>query len=435
MRKTYKVLFLVENAPIPGDPRVWNEAVALRDAGYKVSIIAPHSPAQPLLAKYSLMSGINVYRFKLLEAQNNYLKYLFEYSFALWSIFWLSLKVWRRHGFDVLHVANPPDIFFLLALFYGCFGKKFVFDQHDLSPELCQVLLRGRAGFLYCLLRVMERCSYRLAHLVIVTNESFRRLALERGRSPAQKVFVVRNGPDLADFKADTRPAKPFFPHRKKYILAYAGVMGKQDGVEYALYALHYLIHIYRQRDVSAVFIGHGSARHRLQMLVKQLELDEHVYFTGWLERPEVVSYLAHADIGLSPDPRNGLNEFCTMLKTMEYMALGLPVVAFDLDETRAVLGEAALYAQPNSSADFARLLARLLNCAELRHSMGIAGRRRVVEELSWEHSRKNLLLAYATLFAGAKTITSEPSACAPETLALAKSRDPDRVGEKCPDP
>src|SRR5258707_1943084 len=366
-----KVLLLVENAPLPGDPRVWNEAMALRDAGYQVCVIAPNRTAHPEQAAYSCIEGVHVYRFKLQTARSALLAYILEYICALWSMFWLSVKVWRSHGFDVLHVANPPDLLCLFGLFYWCCGKKIVFDQHDPAPELFQVLFQGRARLLYRLLCLLEYCSYRCAHVVITTNESLHRLALERGKCPPEKVFVVRNGPRLEQIMAQKCHVDPVLPHKKSYILAYVGVMGKQDGVQYALYALHDLIHIYGRRDVSAVFIGTGSAFPELQALVHQLKLEEEVFFPGWLTQQEIWSYLSLAHVGLVPDPQNGLNEYCTLIKVMEYMAMDLPMVAFDLAETRVSAGDAALYARPNESADFARQLDLLLNCEALRRRMG----------------------------------------------------------------
>ncbi|HEX7736124.1 MAG TPA: glycosyltransferase family 4 protein [Ktedonobacteraceae bacterium] len=402
MQEKRKILFVVENAPIPGDPRVWKQAVTLREAGCQVSIIAPRCPGQPSQKAEDEMDGIFVYRFKLLEAQRGGMGYLLEYSLALCLVFWLSLKIWRRHGFDVIHVANPPDLFFLLALFYRCFGKKFVFDQHDLAPELFQVLFsaHGWARVAYSMLRSMELCSCRLADLVLVTNESFRDRVLERNSCSARKVRVVRNAPDLADFDGEDQIDWPFLPNRRRYVLAYVGMIGRQDGVENALYALHTLIYLYGREDVSAVFIGRGSVVDELQTLVQRLELDEYVHFTGWLGLSEVVRYLACADVGLVPDPLNGLNEFCTLHKVLDYMAASLPVVAFDLAETRVSAGEAALYARPNDCMDFARQLELLLNGAELRRNMGAEGRRRVVERFNWENSKKELLAAYEELFA-----------------------------------
>lgn len=408
MREVRKVLLLVENAPVPGDPRIWNEAVTLRDAGYRVSIIAPQSVHQRSQEAYTLIDDIPIYRFRPLEVRNKYLAHLLEYSSAFCRMFWLSLKVWRQQGFDVLHTANPPDIFFLVGLFYLCLGKKFVFDQHDLSPELFQTLFPRRCLPVAGLLRVLERCSYRLAHLVLVPNESFRCRALERGNCVESKVVVVRNGPRLEKCRSEVLIPEPFFPQRKRYVLVYVGIMGRQDGVENALYALHHLVYIYGQREVSAVLIGTGRVLSELQLLAHRLGLDEHVFFSGWLEMRDIQSYLAIADVGLVPDPQNGLNEFCTMLKVLEYMAAGLPFVAFDLTETRVSAQGAALYARPNEIADFARQLALLLERADLRRTMGELGRKRVVEALSWDYSAQELLAAYETLFSDGKTNVSE---------------------------
>ena len=408
MRKTRKVLLLVENAPVPGDPRVWNEAMTLRNAGYQVSIIAPQSTVHARQEAHSFLDGMAIYRFKLPETQNRHFAYLFEYSAALCLIFLLSLKVWRRHGFDVIHVANPPDILFLIALFYRCFAKKFVFDQHDLCPELFRVIFQGRARWLSWLLRLLERCSYHLAHVVIVTNESFQQFALKRGGCTPGKVFVVRNGPNPRAFRPCEPGATLPFPNKKRYVLAYVGIMGKQDCVENALYALYHLVYIYGRRDVSAIFIGNGNALDMLQALARRLALDEYVFFTGWVEAREISGYLGMADIGLVPDPQNGLNEFCTMLKAMEYMVAGLPIVAFDLAETRVSAQGAALYAQPNEIADFARQLELLLNCEKLRRAMGAVGRKRAMEILSWEQSSKHLLAAYETLFSDGDAIELE---------------------------
>src|SRR5207247_9487860 len=246
--------------------------------------------------------------------------------------FLLSFKVWFRHGFDVIHTANPPDLFFIIGLFYRLFGKKFVFDQHDLSPELLQVKFKRGATPLHRLLLFLERCSYHTAHLVITPNLSLKRFALERGHCPPDKIIAVRNGSRL-NYILLVAP-EPELKRGRPYLLAYEGVIGVQDGVEYTLLALHDLVHKRGRQDVSLVLIGSGSNLAIIQKLVHELQLDQYVTFTGWISREDVMRYLTVADVGLIPDPQNGLNEYCTLVKTMDYMAMGKPIVAFDLAET-----------------------------------------------------------------------------------------------------
>jgi glycosyltransferase involved in cell wall biosynthesis len=396
MAKTRKILMLVENVPVPPDSRVWSEAITLRDSGFQVSIISPKGVSEHR-ESYICIDGIHIYRYRIPIFEHKYSGYIAEYSVALFMTFWLSVKVLFRHGFDVIHAANPPDIFFSLGLFYRIFGKKFVFDQHDLAPEMFKVLFKKRSKFIYQLMRFLEWCSYKAAQLVIVTNESQKRFAIERGHCPADGLFVVRNGPNLQQWK----PGVPDFELKRGYpsLIGYVGVMGIQDGVDYALYALHDLVHKRGRQDVSLVLMGDGSYAPTLHRLAHELELDEFVNFTGWISKEDVIRYLTVADVGLIPDPQNGLSEFSTMLKTMEYMAMGIPIVAFDLAETRFSAQDAALYAKPNLIEDFANKIEELLAEEELRLSMAAIGQKRVEEILSWNHTKKNLLLAYETLF------------------------------------
>ncbi|MGZ3601367.1 MAG: glycosyltransferase family 4 protein, partial [Ktedonobacterales bacterium] len=306
-----------------------------------------------------------------------------------------------RHGFDVIHVANPPDIFFLLGLFYRPLGVKFVFDQHDLAPELFKVLFNDHGNRLVMrllgnILLLFERWSYRTANLVIVTNASYGRIAMRRGKCPVDKVSIVRNGPD-AQMMQPSQP-EPELKMGRRYLLAYVGVMSPQDGVEYALYALHSLVHARGRKDVSLVLMGDGVSAKNLRTLAHDLQLDDYVTFTGWTQPKDIVRYLATADIGLSPDPSNELNEVSTMIKTMEYMAMGKPVVAFDLTETRFSAQEAGLYAIPNVVEDFANKIEELLDNEDMRRKMGMLARKRIEEALSWDRSKEQLLLAYAKL-------------------------------------
>jgi glycosyltransferase involved in cell wall biosynthesis len=393
--KPRKILMLVENVPAPADRRVWPEALTLRDQGYQVSIISPKGTTQ-YRESHTCIENIHIYRYHVPTIGHKYLAYIVEYSVALLMSFWLSLKVWRRQGFDVIHAANPPDLFFIIGLFYRLFGKKFVFDQHDLAPELFQVKFSRKSKLLRGLLLFLERRSYRSAHLIVTSNLSQERFAIERGHCPAEKVFVVRNGPDLQQFRLAT--PEPGLKKGFPYLLAYVGLMDVQDGVENCLLAVHHLVYTRGRRDVSLVLMGGGSQLARLQSLACDLQLNAYVNFTGLTAPADVLRYLTVADIGLIPDPQNGVNEYCTMIKTMEYMALGKPVVAFDLLETRFSAQDGALYARPNLVEDFACKIETLLDNEELRRELGTAGRERVVNTLSWEQTRKNLILAYKVL-------------------------------------
>ena len=395
MTKVLKILMLIENASVPFDNRVWAEATTLRDHGFQVSIIGPKGSTMDR-ESHIYIDDIHIYRYQLPTNTTKYTAYILEYSISLFKTFLLSLKVGLRHGFDVIHTANPPDLFFIIGWLYRLFGKKFVFDQHDLSPEMFQVKFKGRMKPLHKFLLFLEWCSYRTAHVVITTNLSQKRFAIERGHCHPEQVFIVRNGPELDRIKLVT--PEPELKRGRPYLLAYVGEMEVQDGVENALYALHDLVHKRSRQDVSLVLMGDGGYASTLHALAHELQLDNYVHFTGWVKVEDIVRYLTVADIGLTPDPRNGLNEYSTMVKTMEYMAMGKPVVAFDLAEARFSAQDAALYATPNLVEDFASKIDTLLNDQELRLKMGAIGRKRVEEAVNWEYDKKNLLLAYEKL-------------------------------------
>ena len=387
---------LIENCPVPTDTRTWFEAIVLRDHGYRVSVISPKGPTYDR-ESYLYVKGIHIYRYRMPVTTNKYMSYILEYTIGMLMTFLLSLKVWRRQGFDVIHATNPPDTFFLLGCFYRFFGKKFVFDQRDLSPEMFQVKFRGRLKILHRILLFLERCSYQSAEVVITTNNSQKRFAMERGHCSPGRVFIVGNGPDLDRLK----PVQPEYHLKKgrRFLLVYIGEMGVQDGVEYALHALHELVYKRGRQDISLALLGDGDRAAALKNLAHKLQLESYAYFTGWVSSDDVVRYLSMADIGLTPDPQNGFNEYCAMVKTLEYMALGKPVVAFDLAETRVSAQNAALYATPNLIEDFASKIEMLLDDEKLRLNMGAFGRKRIEEALSWEYDKEKLLLAYEMLF------------------------------------
>jgi glycosyltransferase involved in cell wall biosynthesis len=406
---------VLENRPAHLDTRVWPEATALRDQGFQVCIISPKERTSD--AGYRCLDGIHLYSYSIPTLHNTSLAYLLEYGLSMLQTWWLSLRVLRRHGFDVIHAANPPDTFFFLHWFYRLLGKRFIFDQHDLSPELLQVKFSGRCTFLQPLLRWLEKRSYHAATCVLTTNVSQRKIAIERGQCDPARVFVVRNGPDLD--RLYRVPVEPELKRGRSLLLVYLGAMEVQDGVEYALYALHELIYTIGYNDVFLAVLGDGSQLQALKQLAHALDLERYVHFTGWADDREIRRYLSTADIGLCPEPRNGLNEHCTMVKTMEYMALSLPIVAFDLQETRATCQETALYAAPDLVPDFARQIARLLDDARLRHAMGQRARALIEEHLSWDHQKRRLWQVYAMLFSARAWGSPSESALSPNLESL----------------
>jgi glycosyltransferase involved in cell wall biosynthesis len=398
-RKPNRVLMVLENESIPADNRTWSMALALTEAGYVVTTICPKRHLQ-YRAAYECIEGIHIYRYWQPSGSSS-LAYFVEYAVALAQIVRLSVVVRLRHGFDVIHAGNPPDFLFLVGLLYRPFGVGLVFDQHDVAPLLFLVLfgerLKGALGrAFHRIICWLERRSYQAANLVLVTNQSAARHAIEDAHCPAEKVVVVRNGPRS---KRQSQALPKLEPRLQRgLLLAYLGAMGAQDGIEHALYALDYLVHVRSRQDVSLILIGDGSHALVLRSLAHELHLDDYTHFTGWLSEQMVAAYLELADVGIVPDPRNGLSEISTLVKTMEYMAMGLPVVAFDLAETRYTAQEAALYAIPNEVEDLAAKIEMLLDNATLRHQMGAFGQARIESTLNWERSKQQLLKAYAQL-------------------------------------
>ena len=381
---------LVENLSVPFDRRVWQEAQALHEAGYSVTVICPQGRSRDREA-YELVDGVAIHRYPLTGADGGPLSYAREYGPALARTALLLRRLHRRTPFDVVHACNPPDALILTALTLRFRGAALVYDQHDLVPEL----YRSRFGddkLLYRATLAAERAAFLAADVVLSTNESYRRVALERGRKRPEDVFVVRSAPAADRFRAVAPDAS--LRRGKRYVLAYLGVMGPQDGVDHALRALRSL----RQTrdDWRAIFVGDGDVFEAMRTLAAELELDDVVEFTGRIPDADVIRILSTADVCLSPDPKNPLNDVSTMNKVVEYMSLARPIVSYDLRETRVSAGAAALYARPNDVEDFARCIASLLDSPELRARMGEVGRRRVETDISWERSRERLLAAYA---------------------------------------
>jgi glycosyltransferase involved in cell wall biosynthesis len=400
-----RVLIVVQNLPVPRDRRVWLEACALRDAGYQVSVISPMGPGDP---DYEVLDGIVLRKYRPPGEARGVVSYAWEFVYCWVRTAVAAVRAARREGFDVIQACNPPDTYWALALPFKLGGKQFVFDQHDLCPEVYESRFGGGSGLVRRALRLLERATYAAADHVIVTNESYRRTALGRGGVSPDRVTVVRSGPDHRRL----RRAAPNDRWRngRRYLCAYLGVMGPQDGVDLALQAMAVLVRTGRV-DAQLVLLGGGDSYPSLVELSAELGLTDHVTFAGWADDELLVEVLSSADVGLSPDPLSPLNDVSTMNKTMEYMAFELPVVAFDLTETRVSAGEAAVYVEPNDVVAYAHAIADLLEDEPRRTEMGRLGRRRVETELSWEHQVPAFTGVYARLLEGAQpTRTARPS-------------------------
>jgi glycosyltransferase involved in cell wall biosynthesis len=391
-----RILMLLENRPYPQDVRVRREATALVAAGYSVSVICPSDPGQP---SRETVNGVRVYRYAAPTPASGFLGYLWEYGYSMAASFVLSVLVFFSHGFDVVHAHNPPDMFVFIAAFYKLFGKRFVFDHHDLAPEMYQARFPGGGSrIVYDVLVLLEKITCCLADHVIATNESYKRMEMERGGVPEARITVVRNGIELQRLRR-IEP-DPELRRKGKTIIAYVGVMGFQDGVDYLLRALHHLLRDEGRSDFYCILLGAGDAWPGLKDLAHELALDDNVWLPGFIFGDELRRYLSAADICVDPDPSNSYNDRSTMVKMMEYMALGKPIVAFDLPENRFTAQEAAVYVPNNDERAFARALAQLMNDPVRRKSLGAVGSRRIETELAWDYSIPKLLEAYQKVLA-----------------------------------
>jgi glycosyltransferase involved in cell wall biosynthesis len=393
VRKYGRVLIIVENLPCPFDRRVWQEARTLAGAGYQVSIICPKAPGYE--ESFVQIDGIDIHRHWLPTEADGALGYALEYSVALAMEFWLSLKVLFGRGFDVIHACNPPDTIFFIGGFYKLFGKKFLFDHHDINPELYEAKF-GKKGWGRKLLVALERMSMSTADLVISTNDSYKQIAIDRGGKDPKDVFVVRSGPDLSRIRQV--PANPALRKGRKYLVGYVGVMGKQEGIDLLLQAVQLIVHHLKITNIQFGLVGGGTELPAMRELAKQLGVAEYVTFTGRAPDAELLEMLNTADICVNPDRANEMNDRSTMNKVMEYMALAKPVVQFDLTEGRVSAGDASWYARPNDVADLAQKIVALLGDENQRIHMGAIGRQRVEQVLAWQHEAPRLLAAYEHL-------------------------------------
>ncbi len=391
-----RVLIVVENLPVPLDRRVWLEATTLAQAGYRVSVICP--AMKGWTEPYEEIDGIRIWRYPMpAEGHAGAVGYAREYGSALWHWFRLARVVRREAGFDVIHGCNPPDLVWLLALRYRLAGVRYLFDHHDVCPELFEAKF-GKRGALWHVMRLWERLNFACASVSIATNDSFRAIALRRGGMAPEDVFTVRSAPQIDRF----RPGPGNLALRKGAgtVLGYVGVIGQQEGMDLLVAAVDHLVRGMGRDDLHVLVIGFGPELENVRADVAARGLEGFFTFTGPLYGDDLTAALNAVDIGVAPDPKNAMNDISTMNKIMEYMALAKPAVQFDLTEGRVSAGDAALYARPGDPRDFAAKVAALMDDPALREEMGREGRQRVLDALSWEHSVPKLLAAYDRIFA-----------------------------------
>jgi len=389
-----RVLIIVENLPLPFDRRVWQEARTLQAHGYQVSIICPKGKGYE--KSFEELDGVAIHRHSMPFEADGALGYALEYSWALAAEFLLSLKICFGRGFDVIHGCNPPDMIFLIGAFYKLFGKKFLFDHHDINPELYEAKFQRRDVF-YKLMLALERWTFRTADVCVATNESYKKIAIERGGQQPGKVFVVRSGPDLRRLKV--LPPQPALKRGRKYLVGYVGVMGRQEGIDGLLTAVQHIVHEMGRTDIHFGLVGGGTELEAMRKLAEQLQVADYVTFTGRVPDADLLAMLNTADVCVNPDVANEMNDKSTMNKIMEYMALGKPIVQYDLTEGRVSAQQASLYAKRNDPIDMAQQIVTLLDDEPRRKQMGEWGRERVKNALAWEHEVPRLLAAYETLF------------------------------------
>ena len=389
-----RIVIIVQNLPVPLDRRVRLECQALIEAGYLVSVVCPKGPGDP---RHHVVNGIDIHKYRPYPPTQRKLGFVAEYLYSFTMTAWLVAKLWRRHRFQVLQACNPPDIFWPLGeLFSAVGGVHFIFDQHDLCPELYQSRFPKGARALYVGIRLLEWLTYRTADHVVATNESYRAIAMDRGGKRPEQVTVVRTGPDPELLRR--QEPEPVLKRGRRFLAAYLGVMGPQDGVDIVLLAADVVVHEFGRDDISFTLVGTGDCFDDLVTMRDELGLANHVEFTGRASDDLLFRVLSTADIGLSPDPKNPLNDVSTMNKTMEYMAFELPVVAFDLHETRVSAGDAGVYVEPNDVTLYAKAIVELLDDEPRRRSMGALGRDRVERELAWCHQRESYVAVYNRL-------------------------------------
>jgi glycosyltransferase involved in cell wall biosynthesis len=395
-----RILIIVQNLPVPFDRRVWLECQALTSAGYRVAVVCPKGRDEPA---YEVIDSVELYRYRPYAPGGSKVSFVAEYAYSFLATAWGTLKARRSGRFAVLQACNPPDIFWPLGLaFRALEGTRFVFDHHDLCPELFQSRFPRGPKRPYKGLLALERRTHRAADHVIATNDSYREIAMTRGGKRGSEVTVVRTGPDSR--RLQPGEAVPELRRGRQFLVAYIGVMGPQDGVDIVVRAADIVVNKLGRDDIAFTLIGSGDCFSDLVALRDELGLAGHVEFTGRAPDELVARIMSTADAGLSPDPKNPLNDVSTMNKTMEYMAFGLPVIAFDLRETHVSAGDAAVYVQPNDVHKYAEAIVALVDDEPRRQLMGKLARERVEQELAWDHQKGAYLDVYERVLSEGKT-------------------------------
>lgn len=384
------ILIIVENLPVPLDRRVWQESCALRDAGYEVVVICPRMRGFDDAEEE--LDGIRIYRHWISEEASGILGFFSEYASALLGEMLLSLKVWRRHRPSVIHLCNPPDLLFLVALpFRLLFQTRVIYDVHDAWPEMFEAKF-GRRGAMYWAVRCAEWLTYRTANVVLATNESVKAIACDRGGKESHQVYVVRTAPKIVAAAAELDDS---LRRGRRFLVGYVGVMGNADGVHLLLEAIHSFVRNHGREDTQFLLMGTGPEFDALTQQRDTLGLQEFVDMPGRVSDEFLFAALKTMDLGVSSDPKNGYNDHCTMNKVLEYMAFGKPQVMFDLVEGRASAQSASVYVNGNEPAELGLAISDLLDDETARTRMGKAGESRLRNELNWERSVEQLLKAY----------------------------------------
>jgi len=389
-----RILIIVQNLPVPFDRRVWLESKALTAAGYDVTVVCPKGKGDP---EREVLEGVTVLKYRPYAPGGGALGFVLEYAYSFLATARLVFRARRQGKFDVLQACNPPDIFWPIARWLRRRDRsQFIFDHHDLCPELYDSRFPDGSALPKRGLLALERATFRTADHVVSTNRSYAEIAMRRGGKAPTDVTVVRTGPDAQRLRR--KAAVPALLRGRKHLVAYIGVMGPQDGVDLAVRAAAHMVHDLGREDVAFTFMGAGDSYEDIVALRDELALQDYLELPGRVPDETVLDVLSTAAVGLSPDPKNPLNDVSTMNKTMEYMAFGLPVVAFDLKETRVSAGEAASYLPSGDVEAYAKEIVELLDNPQQREAMGRLGRLRIEEELGWPYQRDAYVGVYDKL-------------------------------------